>query len=131
MKKTLLILFSLLISFCATAQSSQRQKMIHMAAVRIAEQIEVPEQNREAFITLYQKYKGESSEIVKVRPRDGEDPEKTVELKILDDFEKSRKILSLREAYYFKFREVLTPSQIQKMYDLERVAKDAPPRQKQ
>ncbi|MCQ2156129.1 MAG: hypothetical protein MJY57_02880 [Bacteroidales bacterium] len=128
MKKTLIIFLALAISFHSGAQPSQRQKMIHMAAVRIAEQIEVPESSREAFITLYQRYKGESAEIVRTKAPSGEDPENTAELKILDDFEKSRKILSLRKAYYFKFREILTASQIQAMYDLERVAKDTPAR---
>ena len=128
MKKTLILFLALVISLNAGAQSSQRQKMIHMAAVRIAEQIEVPESSREAFITLYQRYKGESAEIVRAKAPSGEDPENTAELKILDDFEKSRKILSLRKAYYFKFREILTASQIQTMYDLERAAKDTPAR---
>lgn len=124
MKKTLVILISLLISFCALAQPSQKQKMIHMAAIRIADQIEVTKSSREAFITLYQKYKGESAEIVKAKaPSDG-NPEISAELKILDDFEKSQKILSLRKEYYFKFREILTASQIQKMYDLEKASKD-------
>lgn len=124
MKKTLVILISLLISFLAAAQPSQRQKMVHMAAVRIADQIEVPGSSREAFITLYQRYKGESFEIVKAAPPTDADPEISAELKILDDFEKSRKILSLRKEYYFKFREILTATQIQKMYDLEKTVKD-------
>jgi len=123
MKKILIILLSLSVFLCAGAQPSQRQKMIHMAAVRIAEQIEVPEPSREAFISLYQRYKGESSDIVKTKAPSGGTPEDSAEMKILDDFEKSQKILSLRKAYYFKFREILTPSQIQRMYDLERSAR--------
>lgn len=127
MKKILTIFLLLLIALCADAQPSRRQKMIHMAAVRIAEQIEVPESSRGAFINLYQRYKGESSEIVKAKAPSGGDPENTAELKILDDFEKSQKILSLRKAYYFKFREILSASKIQRMYDLERAAKDNSP----
>lgn len=126
MKNTLILFLALAISFYAGAQPSQKQKMIHMAAVRIAEQIEVPEPSREAFITIYQKYKGECTEIVKTKSPSSDDPEKSAELKILDDFEKSQKILSLRKAYYFKFREILAASQIQRMYDLERAAKDTP-----
>ena len=76
------------------------------------------------FISLYQRYKGESSEIVRAKAPSGENPENSAELKILDDFEKSQKLLTLRKAYYFKFREILTPSQIQRMYDLEKTAKD-------
>lgn len=128
MKKTLILFLALIISLCTDAQPSQRQKMIHMAAVRIAEQIEVPESSREKFIALYQEYKGESLEIVKAKAPSDDDPETSVELKILDDFEKSQKILSLRKAYFFKFREILTASRIQRMYDLERAAKDTAPR---
>lgn len=126
MKKIFIGFLLLSIAFHASGQPSQKQKMIHMAAVRIAEQIEVPESSREAFIILYQRYKGESSEIVRAKAPSSEDAEKAAEMKILDDFGKSRKILSLREAYYFKFREILSPSQIQRMYDLERTMRDAP-----
>lgn len=128
MKKTLILLLALAITLCVGAQPSQRQKMIHMAAERIAAQIEVPEPSREAFISLYQRYKGESLKIVKAKAPSGVDPESAAELKILDDFEKSRKLLTLRKAYYFKFREILAASQIQKMYDLERTAKESSPR---
>lgn len=46
--------------------------------------------------------------------------EDDIEAKISADFEKSEKILSLRKAYYEKFRTILTPSQIQAMYDIEK-----------
>ena len=124
MKKILIFFLSLSIGLCVSAQPSQRQKMIHIAAVRIAEQIEVSEAYRGDFISLYQRYKGESSEIIRAKAPSGENPENSAELKILDDFEKSQKLLTLRKAYYFKFREILTPSQIQRMYDLEKTAKD-------
>lgn len=104
----------------ASAQQTQRQKAIHMAAVRIAEQLEVEGSDKDAFISLYQNYKKESGEIMKTLPAASDDRETAAEARILSDFEKSEKILSLRKAYYFKFREILSPSQIQKMYDLER-----------
>ena len=71
------------------AQPSQRQKMIHMAAVRISDTIQVKESNKDA------------------------------EAKILSDFGKSAKLLELRKKYYFEFRKILSPPQIQKMYDME------------
>ena len=124
MKKALILILSLSISLCASSQPSQKRKMIHMAAMRIAEQIEVPEPSLEAFVTLYQRYKGESLDIVRTKALSDDDPEISAELKILDDFEKSQKILLLRKAYYFKFRELLSPLQIQKMYDVEKATKD-------
>ena len=46
--------------------------------------------------------------------------EDDIEAKIYADFEKSEKILSIRKAYYKKFRALLSPSQIQSMYDIEK-----------
>lgn len=103
-----------------SAQPSQRQKMIHMAAVRIAAQIEVKESDKAAFISLYQSFKKESAEIMKVQPAENDDKEKAAEAKILSDFEKSDRLLNLRRTYYPRFRKILSPSQIQKMYDAER-----------
>lgn len=109
------------------SQATQRQKMIHMAAVRIADQIGVDESQRESFVAMYQAYKKEAAEIM---ARDAAtnitgsstDPETAAEQKILSDFEKSQKILDLRKAYYAKFRTILSPIQIQQMYNAERSA---------
>lgn len=130
------------------SQASQRQKMIHMAAVRIADQIGVTESKRESFVAMYQAYKKEAGEIMagegtltsasasasttgNVTDRTtattittgiGTDPETAAEQKILADFDKSQKILDLRKAYYAKFRTILSPTQIQQMYNAERSA---------
>ena len=122
--KRIIILLLFAASFNSFAQPTQRQKMIHMAAVRIAEQIEVKEADKETFISLYQNYKKESGEIMKARPlaAGGAEAaeEAAAEAKILSDFDKSGKLLLLRKSYYFKFRAIISPLQIQKMYDLER-----------
>lgn len=126
------------------SQATQRQKMIHMAAVRIADQIGVAESQCEIFITMYQAYKKEAAEIMATEAASTSssstgnvmghatvisnntgnvtDPETAVEQKILSDFEKSQKILDLRKAYYAKFRTILSPTQIQQMYNAERSA---------
>ena len=121
MKRILAILILMAALFQgAAAQHSKREKMIHMAAVRIADQIDVQGGDREAFITLYQGFKKESAAIAREQYFTGsQDP---AEAKILGDFDKSEKLLALRRAYYSKFRTVLSPSQIQKMYDLEKAA---------
>lgn len=116
----ILILFVFAVSSSLSAQPTARQKTIHMAAVRIAEIISVPELSKDAFIALYQSYKKESGEIMKSAPESGGTPDEMAEAKILSDFEKSEKILALRKKYYFKFRTVISASQIQKMYDAER-----------
>lgn len=109
------------------SQASQRQKMIHMAAVRIADQIGVDESQRESFVAMYQTYKKEAAEIMAREATTSStdnvtDPEAAAEQKILSDFEKSQKILDLRKAYYAKFRTILSPTQIQQMYNAERSA---------
>lgn len=126
--KKIFVLIVLTLTFClsAPAQVSQRQKMIHMAALRIAGQIGVADKDKETFISLYQSYKKESAEIMRVQPSSSDDAEVAAESKILSDFDKSEKILQLRRKYYAKFRTILTPTQIQKMYDAERAAVTAP-----
>lgn len=127
-------------------QATQRQKMIHMAAVRIADQIGVTESKRESFVAMYQAYKKEAAEIMATEATSTStlssstgnvvghatvisnstgnvtDPETAAEQKILSDFDKSQKILDLRKAYYAKFRTILSPTQIQQMYNAERSA---------
>lgn len=98
-----------------------------MAAVRIADQIGVTESKRESFVAMYQAYKKEAAEIMAGEAAtnitgSSTDPETAAEQKILADFDKSQKILDLRKAYYAKFRTILSPTQIQQMYNAERSA---------
>lgn len=127
MKKTIILILCTVFCACfCQAQSTQRQKAIHMAALRIADQIGVDPGQKEAFVAMYQDYKKESSAIMAVKPELSEDTEKASEQKILSNFEKSEKLLALRKAYYTRFRTLLSASQIQKMYDVERNAIQKP-----
>lgn len=122
MKKYLIVLCCLF-GFLAVSLAqvpTGRMKAIHMAAVRIADRIGVQEPARSEFIQLYQAFKKESAAILSVKPAATGNTEDDIEAKISADFEKSEKILSLRKAYYEKFRTILTPSQIQAMYDIEK-----------
>ena len=47
--------------------------------------------------------------------------EEQVEQRILDNFAQSRAILDVRELYYRQFRQILTPSQINKIFEDEKV----------
>ena len=122
MKKIIILLF--LLSGCIFAVQAQaqteRMKAIHMAAVRIADRIGVQEPARSEFIQLYQAFKKDSAAILSVKPAATGNTEDDIESKIYSDFEKSEKILSLRKTYYEKFRALLSPSQIQSMYDIEK-----------
>lgn len=121
MKRILICLVVALLSLGAVqAQNTQRQKAIHMAAVRLSEQLEITAADKDAFIQLYQSYKRESADIAATKPAASENPEAAAEAKILCDFDKSTRLLDLRRRYYDKFRTVLQPTQIQRMYDIER-----------
>lgn len=122
MKKYLLILCCLcgFIAISSAQVPTERMKAIHMAAVRIADRIGVQEPVRSQFIQLYQAFKKESAVIMSVNPSGSGNTEDDIEAKIYSDFEKSERILSLRKAYYEKFRAILSPSQIQSMYDMEK-----------
>ncbi len=122
MKKYLILLASLFgILVPSLAQNpSQRMKMVHMAAVKIAERIGVKESVRDEFVQIYQDFKKESAAVLSAKPAMTGDAEADMEAKILSDFEKSEKILALRKAYYREFRKILTPSQIQAMYNIEK-----------
>lgn len=112
----------LLLPLLLNAQNSQRQKVIHMAAVRIAGQIGVAESDTELFIRTYQAYKKETSAILSEVAAESGTAEQDIENKILGDFGKSLRLLELRESYYHSFRAFLRPSQIQMMYDIEKAA---------
>lgn len=116
----ILAILAISVNFTSYSQPTQRQKMIHMTAVRIAEQIGVKESDKAAFISLYQNYKKESAAVLAIQPATADSEDDAAEAKIMCDFEKSGKILEIRKIYYSKFKDILTPTQIQKMYDAER-----------
>lgn len=122
MKKIIFIIMLLCGLFFNThAQSpTQRMKAVHMAAVRIADRLGIEEPKRSEFINIYLAFKKESAAVLTVKPTSTGNKEKDIEAKITSDFEKSEKILSIRKAYYKKFRTILSPSQIQTMYDMEK-----------
>ena len=107
-------------SFARTMSGVARIRKRRRAAVRIADRLGVREPERTAFIQFYQAFKKESADVLSVKPSVTGNAEDDIEAKILADFEKSERILSLRKTYYDKFRAILSPSQIQAMYDIEK-----------
>ena len=116
----ILSLFLFMAIGSAYAQSTDAQKRIRMAAERICAKIDVDKAHKEAFISIYQSYKKDMSSVRNIKPSVTGDSEQAVEAKIRCDFVKSEKILEIRKNYYEQFRTILRPSQIQKMYDIER-----------
>ena len=116
----ILSLFLFMAIGSAYAQSTDAQKRINMAAERICAKIDVDKANKDAFISIYQSYKKDMSSVRNIKPSVTGDSEQAIEAKIRCDFVKSEKILEIRKNYYEQFRTILRPSQIQKMYDIER-----------
>ncbi len=55
---------------------------------------------------------------------EGEPTEEQIEASILKSFDTSIKSMEIKREYYLKFREILDPSQISKMYRVERNIRD-------
>ena len=124
MKKILITLsLAALALLPASAQKKQSERVLHINALQMAEQIGVAEADEDAFVALYQDYKKELADITRTKPEVKGEGEDAVEAKILADFDKSERILAVRKAYYPRFRAILLPSQIQKMYFLDRGAR--------
>lgn len=125
MRKYIIILAFLfgLLAPSMAQNPSRRMKAVHMAAVKIAERIGVQESKQAEFVQIYQEFKKESAAVLSDKPTVTGNEENDIEAKILSDFDKSEKILSLRKAYYKKFRSILSPSQIQAMYTIEKEQK--------
>lgn len=47
-----------------------------------------------------------------------------IEKNIKDQFAQSRKMLDIRESYYNEFRKILTPKQVMRIYQMERIYVD-------
>lgn len=108
------------VSAPAWTQDGNRQKIVHMAAVRIAERIQVPEQDKDAFVGTYQAYRKDLATLMKKRLPAAGGSEDEIEAKILSDFQISEDILRIRKRYYTEFRKILRPGQIQQMYNIEK-----------
>ena len=57
----------------------------------------------------------------RLQPPTGTEPtDEQIEQRILDNFAQSRAILDVREQYYKEFRKILTPKQINKIFEDEK-----------
>lgn len=108
---------------CKEGQKPDPAQFDTMNAQRIADAIALDDATTAKFVPLYVEYneavraefKGSAPKKEQGRMSDAE-----VDARIRENFNKSRKILDLREAYYEKFLTILTPRQIQKMYEEEK-----------
>jgi len=97
-----------------------RAEMVEHMSRRMAEELALDEPTAEKFVPLYSAFKNEIHEVLAAAPKAGKDAsDAEIEASIKAKFQASRQVLDIREAYYDKFREILTPRQIQKLYKSE------------
>ncbi len=116
----------------AQPQQDREQKTpeerIEMQAARVASELMLGDSQAEKFIPIYKAYRLDQKAInEKYRmPRRAENLQGTplsdseVDAKIRNGFAKSQAILDSRIAYYEKFLKVISPKQIQRVYDMEK-----------
>lgn len=102
------------------------EQMFEYQAKHIAADLALSDELTSRFVETYKAFKSEQAAVMGIgKPvAHAEMTEDEVEAKILADFEKSRKILEIREKYYYEFRIFLNPRQIQKVYNAEKHSAD-------
>ena len=132
MKKVLFV--ALICIFACSAVFAQNQgrsrgerpdfgKMIEKQAEKIAQDLALEDAVSAKFVPLYVEYRTEMMNLrrgsMNRGDRDKKMTDEEVEARILAGFDSERKTAELKESYYKKFRELMNPSLIQKMYGLE------------
>ena len=129
MRKILFIALTLLLTVSVSAQQPATKPD---GKARIEQQVRqytaafsLNEQQAQQFGTLYKAYSKKMKAIHQLyrseRPVEGAEPtDEQIEQRILDNFAQSRAILDVREQYYKEFRKILTPKQINKIFEDEK-----------
>ena len=124
--RILFVAISLLAIFgSASAQNSNRQRMsreqfAQVRARHIADSLGLANETYDQFVKTYC---DQQKEIWALGPRitsDSASSKPDAQEAIQNRFEKSQKILDIRQKYYKEYSEFMTQEQIQKMYELER-----------
>lgn len=129
MRKILFIALALLLTISISAQQPANRQN---GKARIAQQISqyvslfsLNEQQAQQFDALYKAYNKKMRAVHDLYQKEPVAEgtaltEEQVEQRILDNFAQSRAILDVREQYYKQFRQILTPSQINKIFEDEK-----------
>ncbi len=129
MKKLYYILL-LMLSFCVSSQAQQRErpdynKILEKRCEYIAHELNLDENKEKCFKPIYMEYCRKIGELFKPDPNRVRKPkdqrtDAEVEQEIKADFARAKKIVEIRECYYAKFRKILCPKQIERIYEIER-----------
>ncbi len=127
--KQLTLLFLLTISITSMAQQKPkkhipREQMAEAQAKNIANELKLGNDVYNKFIKTYKSYRKELWSTVPKhgkhkRPSD-KDTEEQAARRMKEQFDRSQKILDIRNKYYVEFSKFLTQKQIESMYEQER-----------
>lgn len=132
MKKQILFLSVILLSLvgCISAQQGPKgqpngQAKVEQQAKHYVELFALDETKAAQFTEMYRAYTKRMHAIRVKYHKDPPQPGTTLsdselEKRILDNFAQSRSILNVREEYYKKFRSILSPSQINTIFEDEK-----------
>ena len=107
------------------ANRQQAMQRIEQQVRHYSEAFALNEEQAQQFATLYKAYNKQMRAIHDQyrheRTAEGTTPtDEMVEERILNNFKQSRAILDTREQYYNEFRKVLSPSQINQIFEDEK-----------
>lgn len=130
MKTTRTIILTLILVFTAFGTQAQnakqrmsREQMAETQAKHIAADLNLTGKTYDRFVETYENYKKELWQTVpkcrKKNSRNSETEEQAAE-KMRKRFERSQKVLDIRNKYYQEFSKFLTQKQIEQMYEKER-----------
>lgn len=127
----LLVVFLLMSATVALAQQPQRQGdkrpdysvVVEKRYEFIVHELALDDTKAQQLKPIYMEYCHAFGKLFKrtkrMKPRD-QRTDAEIEADIKDDFKRAKNMVSLREKYYAQFRTILTPRQIEKIYDIER-----------
>ena len=129
MRKMIIIAMTLLMAVNLHAQQpanrQQAMQRIEQQVQHYSEAFALNEEQAQRFGTLYKAYNKQMRAIHDQyrheRTAEGTTlTDEQVEKRILDNFAQSRAILDVREQYYNEFRKILTPTQINRIFEDEK-----------
>lgn len=131
MKRVVLILFVGLFAHSLKAQPPRgrdKNDFITFQIELLAKQMELDEALHDEFATLYKEYSQKERSTrgkQKGLNRKAESlSEEELETQILESFDTAQSSIEIRREYYKRFRSILSPKQILKMYNTEKRIRD-------
>lgn len=116
-------------SLTARADDNRKQRPTHEQIVEcqckdIVSDLKLDDAKAKSFTDTYKSYQDElkaaRDKYGKRNKKRSEMTDDEIEQDILNRFAMSKQIINVREKYYKKFRKILTPRQIQQMYEREK-----------